>query len=72
MRLTYDRSVDAAYLYFTKKPGSVKRTYVCDPTEIGGMINLDFDKDGRLLGVEVLGASQRLPAELLEQAEIIG
>jgi len=36
------------------------------------MINLDFDADGRLIGVEVLGASRRLPTALLDQAELIG
>ncbi len=30
------------------------------------MINLDFDAGDRLVGREVLGASMRLPRELLE------
>jgi uncharacterized protein YuzE len=29
------------------------------------MINLDFDAEGRLLGIEVLGAASRLPREVL-------
>ena len=29
------------------------------------MINLDFDADGRLIGIEVLDASKFLPLELL-------
>jgi uncharacterized protein YuzE len=29
----------------------------------------DFDRDGRLVGIEVLAASDLLPAELLEAAE---
>jgi uncharacterized protein YuzE len=29
------------------------------------MINLDFDAEGRLIGVEVLGASDKLPSSLL-------
>jgi len=29
------------------------------------MINLDFDRDGRLIGIEVLDASKLLRAELL-------
>jgi len=35
--------------------------YPCDPVEVGGMINLDFDENGRLVGVEVLAASSKLP-----------
>ncbi|WP_330288836.1 DUF2283 domain-containing protein [Streptomyces sp. NBC_00576] len=33
------------------------------------MINLDFDKEGRLIGIEVLAASSKLPKHLLESAE---
>ena len=32
------------------------------------MINLDFDEEGRILGVEVLDASARLPKAILKQA----
>jgi len=69
MKVTYDKSVDAAYIYFTDnyEPGEVKKTYPCDPTEVKGMINLDFDKDGRLIGIEVMDASKKLPPELLVQ-----
>jgi uncharacterized protein YuzE len=35
-------------------------TYPCDPMVVNGEINLDFDRDGRLVGVEVLGASRLL------------
>ena len=31
------------------------------------MINLDFDADGRLYGMEVLDARQLLPAEFLDR-----
>jgi uncharacterized protein YuzE len=43
--------------------------YPCDPVEVGGMINLDFDEQGRLIGIEVLAASSKLPKYLLESAE---
>ncbi|MBU0492554.1 MAG: DUF2283 domain-containing protein [Chloroflexi bacterium] len=74
MKVTYDRSVDAAYIYLVDAiaPGSVETTYSCDPLEIGGIIALDFDAEGRLVGIEVLGASKRLPSVLLDEAEIIG
>lgn len=43
--------------------------YACDPVGVGGMINLDFDEQGRLIGIEVLAASSKLPAYLLQSAE---
>lgn len=70
MRVTYDPSVDAAYLYLVEliRPGGVARTYTCDPREVRGEINLDFDSDGRLVGIEVLSASKKLPEALLQAA----
>ncbi len=69
MRFTYDSSADAAYIYLVPEitPGQVAKTYACDPLEVGGQINLDFDSSGKLLGVEVLDASKRLPEALLKE-----
>lgn len=73
MRITYDRSADAAYIHLVSfKPGGAAKTYTCDPAEIKGMINLDFNADDQLIGIEILGASKRLPAMLLDSAEKIG
>jgi len=36
------------------------------------MINLDFDANDVLIGIEVLDASQKLPKGLLEKADLIG
>ena len=68
MNVKYDVSTDAAYIQLVEEiaPGGVAKTYPCDPIE-AGMINLDFDHEGRLLGIEVLGASKVLPARLLQQ-----
>ncbi len=70
MRVTYDASVDAAYIFLVDVigPGEASKTYCCDPQEVNGQINLDFDSAGRLIGVEVLDASRFLSPELLEQA----
>lgn len=65
MRVTYDESVDAAYIYLTEIGcGEAQIT-----TPVNNDINLDFDKDGRLLGIEVLNARNRLPVEVLNQAD---
>lgn len=71
MKLTYDDSVDAAYIQLVDElgAGGVANTYPCDPAEVGGMINLDFDDAGRLVGIEVLDASKLLPPAVLALAE---
>lgn len=73
LKVTYDEAANAAYIYL--KPGAegarVARMYACDPIEVDGMINLDFDASGRLVGVEVLAARTKLSPELLAMAEDI-
>ncbi|MFB8174239.1 DUF2283 domain-containing protein [Kitasatospora purpeofusca] len=71
VRVTYDKTANAAYVYLTDPQvrRKVSRMYPCDPVEVGGMINLDFDEEGRLIGVEVLAASSKLPEYLLDSAE---
>ena len=70
MNVTYDRKVDAAYIRLAGGggKGTVAFTYPCDPGEVNGQIHLDFDGDGRLVGIEVLDASRLLPDELLVEA----
>jgi uncharacterized protein YuzE len=70
MKVTHDRSTDAAYVCLadTIGKGEVASTYLCDPLEVGGHINLDFDAAGVLVGIEVLNASHKLPAEVLKRA----
>ena len=74
MRITYDCSVDAAYLYFSDgvSPGSVRNTHSLLLPETGAQLNVDCDSSGFLVGVEVLGASRVLPGEVLQEAERIG
>lgn len=71
MKIKYDASVDAAYIYLADEIwlGNAAKTYPCDPIEVDGMINLDFNWEGKLIGIEVLGASTKLPPELLQLAE---
>ncbi len=73
MEVIYDRSVDAAYIYLVSVigEGQVKKTYTCNPKEVNGQINIDFDAWGKLLGIEILNASRFLSEQLLKEAEII-
>jgi uncharacterized protein YuzE len=71
VRVTYDKTADAAYLYLTEPQARVRsaRMHPCDPVGVDAMINLDFDEQGRLIGIEVLAASSKLPKYLLQSAE---
>jgi uncharacterized protein YuzE len=72
-KVTYDRKANAAYIYFVdiSERSKAARMYACDPVEVGGMINLDFDEDGHLMGIEVLAASSKLDPHVLDGAEQI-
>jgi len=67
VRLTYDVEADAAYVYLVASIGSgeVEETRHCLVELDRAAINLDFDIDGRLLGIEILGASRVLRPEVL-------
>lgn len=67
MKVTYDPTVDAAYISLKSDNDSSDHgfTYCCDPNEVDGQVHLDFDSEGRLTGVEVLQASNKLPRHLL-------
>lgn len=69
-RIEYDREADAPYIFFVPgiDAGGVARTVCVDPSEIGGMVNLDRDDSGRIIGLEVMDASSKLPRDLLSLA----
>ncbi|AJW79005.1 DUF2283 domain-containing protein [Clavibacter michiganensis] len=72
MKITYDTAADAAYIQVVPdiKPGqSAEQIHSIATPGNRGEIVLDFDSDGRLLGVEVLQAGDVLSAEVLAAAE---
>ena len=66
MKFEYDKEVDAAYIYLESpiKEGAVKKTI-----ELNDNIILDFDKEGKLIGVEVLDASKVLNKKVILEAQ---
>ncbi|MFD0000621.1 DUF2283 domain-containing protein [Nocardia sp. NPDC127526] len=66
-RVTYDPVADAAYIYLTQEipPGGVTKMVPVDPIAIGGMVNLDLNAEGVIIGIEVLGARAKLDPDLL-------
>ena len=64
----YDKEVDAAYIYLKHpiKEGEAKKTI-----SLNNNIILDFDKEHKLIGVEVLSASRVLSRKVLSEAKAV-
>lgn len=74
MEVTYDSEADAAYILIGAPIGEgqvSQQVHSIKTPEGKGEISLDFDADGRLLGVEVLFAASVLSPEVLEKAKRI-
>jgi len=74
IKVTLDPSVDAATIRLRPiEPGGVKHTYPIPPNDIGGaMVNVKFDKEWRLISIEVIPASLHLPQAILDSADRLG
>jgi len=74
MRLTYDDLADAAYVYVVDvvEPGESKRrvsvSLYGSPYRALADVVIDLDKDGRILGFEILGARRHLRPETRDAA----
>lgn len=55
MKIRYDPKVDAVYIELAKGRYDVSR-------EISESIIVDVDKKGKVLGIEILDASENIPA----------
>ena len=64
MKTTYDENADAAYIYLKEKieKGDVKKTI-----SLNENIILDFDKNEKLIGIEILNASSVVPKKSISQ-----
>lgn len=66
IRVTYDARANAAAICLTEiGPGGIARNVEAIPETV----LLDFDEEGRMVGIEVLDARGILPKELLDEAE---
>ncbi|MFE2823415.1 DUF2283 domain-containing protein [Streptomyces sp. NPDC059271] len=69
VRVEYDASADMAYIYLVDRIApaeAVRQVPAEDSTAI-----LDYDSDGRLLGIELFSARRRLHPDLMSAAERI-
>ena len=71
--MTHDSEANAAYIYLVDEidRGKVGRNCVADIATDNAAITIDFDAEGRVLGIEVLGATRALRAETIRAAENI-
>ena len=56
MKIEYDKEVDALYIRIQEKK-------VSHTKEIEEGINLDIDEDGKIIGLEIIGATERYSLE---------
>ena len=68
MKVTYDEVADAAKIYLVSQVGfgEAATSRVCETDLKGGAVVLDFDTEGKLLGIELLGVSNTLRPESVE------
>lgn len=64
MKIEYSREADAIYVYF-------KEEYAATSREIEDGVVLDFDKNGQIIGIEVLDASQRFSLSDIVNVSIV-
>jgi len=66
MKFEYDKEVDAAYIYLEHpiKEGEAKKTI-----ELNENIIIDFNEQGKLLGIEILDASKIMNKRSLISAQ---
>ncbi len=63
MRMTIDKEADALFIRFDEAK-------IVDSEEVSDGIILDFDPDGRVVGLEMLYVRQRLPNTDLSHVEV--
>jgi uncharacterized protein YuzE len=69
MRVTYDSEANGAYLEIEDiADGTAVENLVVERPGRGDIV-LDFDANGHLLGVEIIGATELLPAPVLDAAD---
>ena len=62
MKIYYDQEVDAAYLQLSQEtPAGV--------VEISEGVNLDLTEEGKIVGIEILNASEKFPLQSLFSCE---
>ena len=67
MKIEYDKLADAAYIYFKE----IEEGEVVQTISLNESVNIDLDKDGKTLGIEILDARKNLPKNAINSATAI-
>lgn len=69
--IQYDPGANAVYIPLTVRSalGIAVKQVVLEDLVSNGEVIVDFDSDGRICGIEILGASYCLEADLLDSLE---
>lgn len=60
MRFHYDKKEDALYIRFNENPYQKSE-------EVQEGIIFDYDKNGKIIGIEILNASQKFPSQFRKE-----
>ena len=60
MKIEYDKKADAIYIHFQQGEYEVSE-------EIADGIIVDYTKDGKVIGIEILEVSKRMPIKELQE-----
>ena len=63
MRLKIDRENDAVYLRLDESP-------IVESEQVGPGVILDFDAEGRVVGLELLGMAKRISPDALRTVQL--
>ena len=63
MKITFDKEADAVYIEFSS--GEFASNKKIDDDTI-----IDLDKDGKILGIEILSVSKRIPQDFLSDITV--
>lgn len=61
MKIHFDEKADAVYIQLND------RKKIIDSQEVERNVILDFDSDGKVVGIEILKAKQHIPLKQLKQ-----
>lgn len=61
MKLKYDKEADAAYIYLDRD-----RIKVAETKELSDSVFIDYDAQGKPLGIEIIGVKDRIPSKALK------
>src|SRR5688572_6020042 len=68
MRMTYDKELDFACIQLDERAVVVARTLYVDDVFGRGTIAVKFDRDSRIVAIEVMQAQTRINADALAKA----